>query len=98
MGKIQYTSIYLPSNLKDQLASKANAEGYSVGKGCKSQLAKFIELILLEYKSSNAGDPRLSSLSPELRSSISKLNELNTAQQQYVGSILKVLLEAFSGL
>jgi hypothetical protein len=99
MEKARYTSLYLPTNLKAQLVEIAESEGYSVGQGRQSQLAKFVESLLHErilLASENSETSPFSSLHPELRSSVFKLSELDAVQQQYVGSILNVLLEAWS--
>ncbi|MBN1690946.1 MAG: hypothetical protein JW901_07985 [Dehalococcoidia bacterium] len=96
MGKTQYTSVYLPINLKAQLVKIAELEGYSIKQGRQSQLAKFIESLLHErtlLTSENSTVSPFFSLQPELRASIFKLGELSAIQQKRIGSILSVLLE-----
>lgn len=99
MAKTQYTSIYLPINLKSKLVKTAEAEGYSVRRGRQSQLAKFIQSLLHEREFTTPGSPEKSpfhSLNPDLRSAVFKLSELDDLQQQCAGSILEVLLKTWS--
>lgn len=89
MSESRNTSIYLPKELKQQLVETAEAEGFEVGYGRKSCLAKFIGEVLREHKRSQNV---LSYLSPELRSSVTMLSEMSTAQQKLVSAILEPLL------
>ena len=96
MGESRYSSIYLPKELKRQLVEAAEAEGFSVSRGRQSCLARFVEVMLQEHKLLEKNDsvtPSLHSLTPELRSSISRLSEVNEKRQRHVSAVLDLLLE-----
>lgn len=96
MGESRYSSIYLPMELKRQLVEAAKAEGFLVSRGRQSCLARFIEVMLQEHRLLEKNDPialSLHSLTPELRSSISRLSEANEKRQRHVSAVLDLLLE-----
>jgi hypothetical protein len=95
VSKDDYTSVYVSRKLKRQLVEAARADSYKVGRGRGSRLAEFIATVLEEYIDLAKKDPTLYSLrqlSPELRSSIKRLSEMDGIQQKRACAILDLLL------
>jgi len=95
MGGDRYTSIYLPGKLKRQIVAAAESEGFAVGRGRHSCLAKFVEVLLQEHQRLVQKDstvPSLQQLAPELRSSILRLGTASTDRQKRASKMLHLLL------
>jgi hypothetical protein len=94
------TSIYLPKRLKEQLVETARAEDFEVARGRKSGLAKFVEQMLQEYTLFSQSDPlaqSLHSLTPELRSSVTKLSKMESTRQKRASAVLDLLFAEWQG-
>lgn len=90
------TSVYISKELKRQLVETAEAEGFQVGRGRRSRLADFIGTMLHEHGFFSEHHPTISSLrslTPELRSSIVKLSQMNSAQQKRACAMLALLFD-----
>ena len=88
------TSIYLPKKLKEQLVKVAHTANFQVARGRKSGLAKFVEQMLQEYTLFSQSDSlaqSLHSLTPELRSSITKLSQMEAMRQKRASAVLDLL-------
>jgi aspartate aminotransferase-like enzyme len=93
------TSIYLPSDIKQQLVEVAEANGFHVGRGCKSDLPKFIAVMIEEYapaKLSSTAPLLVRSLTPELRETIFKISKMGQAQQQRASQVLELIFSTWS--
>jgi CRISPR/Cas system-associated protein Csm6 len=87
-------SIYLPKKLKEQLVEMAHAADFEVTRGRKSGLARFVEQMLEEYTLFSQSDPlakSLHSLTPELRSSITRLSKMESTKQERASAMLDLL-------
>jgi hypothetical protein len=96
VSKDGYTSIYVSKELKRQLVETARAENYEVGRGRGSRLAEFIATMLEEHSDLSQKDPALTflhRLTPELRSSIQKLSEMDDTQQKRACVMLALLFD-----
>jgi len=92
-------SIYLPSDLKQKLVEVAQANGFDVGRGCKSSLPKFIAVLVKEYASSTTSSTMplfLQSLTPELKDALFKLSKMEKAQQQRASQVLELIFSTWS--
>ena len=90
------TSVYISKDLKRQLIETAEAEGFKVGRGRRSRLSEFIGTMLREHSCFSERHPTiysLRSLTPELRSSIVKLTQMNSAQQERACAMLDLLFD-----
>jgi len=93
------TSIYLPSDIKQQLVEVAEANGFHVGRGCKSGLPQFIAVMIKKYnpaKPSSATPLLLQSLTPELREIVLKLSNMGEVQQRRASQVLKLVFATWS--
>ncbi len=86
------TSVYLPQELKEQLVESAKSEGFEIGRGRRSCLARFVEVLLKDRKRAPQDLSPLSSLAPELRTTIAKLSQMGVKRQQRASAVLELLL------
>jgi hypothetical protein len=90
------TSIYLPEDLKRQLIETAEAQGFSVGRGRKSHLARFVGALLQESELSsqnNLNRVPVHLLIPELRSSLIDLSKMGVTRQERANRLLEILID-----
>jgi hypothetical protein len=84
--KNDYTSLYLPHDLKSELVEAARAMGYEVSCGRGSRLTEFVSVLLKEREILSQAP-----LIPELRTSIIRLSKMDPAQQQRACRMLELL-------
>jgi hypothetical protein len=96
MSQDSPTSIYVTKQLKRRLVETAEAEGFWVGRGRTSRLSEFIETMLREHDEFSEHDPAVSSLrslTPELRSLIGTLSQMDAARQRRACALLNLLFD-----
>lgn len=90
------TSIYVTKQLKRRLVETAEAEGFWVGRGRTSRLSDFIETMLRQHNEFSEHNPAVSSLrslTPELRSVITALSQMDAARQRRACALLNLLFD-----
>lgn len=93
------SSIYLPKELKKRLIKAAQREGFEVGVGRHSGLARFLEMMVESTLNSrnNPAESTLHRLIPELQTSITELSRVGVAKQKVAHRVLKPLLTDWQG-